>query len=76
MRNITEEDVVNSYLPLVVQTCKGSYKGMELEDRLMEGKIALLHAIRTYKTQYGCFEEYMSQQLRAIMKQKTRKLGL
>jgi len=72
MRSITEEDVVNSYLPRVVQICKNSYKGMELEDRLMEGEIALLHAIRTYKTHYGCFEEYMFQQLRAIMKQKNK----
>lgn len=72
MRSITEEDVVNSWLPHVVQICKSSYKGMELEDRLMEGKIALLHAIRTYKTQYGCFEEYMFQQILAIMKQKNK----
>lgn len=72
MRNITEEDVVKSYLPHVVQTCKNSYKGIELEDRLMEGRIALLHAIRTYQMKYGCFEEYMLQQLRLIMKQKNK----
>lgn len=72
MRSITEEDVVNSYWPCVVRTCQGSYKGMELEDRLMEGNIALLHAIRTYRTQYGCFEKYMLQQLDAIMKQKNK----
>lgn len=72
MRSITEEDVVKSYLPDVIQMCKNSYKGMELEDRLMEGKIALLHAIGTYKTQYGCFEDYMFQRLSVIMKQKNK----
>ena len=59
MRSITESDVVKAYLPHVKQNCKNAYKGMELEDRLMEGWIAVLHAIRTYKKQYGCFEDYM-----------------
>ncbi len=72
MRVITEEDVVKSYMPHVIQECKNSYKGLELEDRLMEGRLALIHAIRTYKTQYGCFEEYMLLQLRIIMKQKNK----
>lgn len=72
MRKITEEDVVNSYLPHMVQICKNSYKGMELEDRLMESKIALLHAIRTYKTQYGCFEDYMFHRLSVTLKQKNK----
>ncbi|MNW51345.1 hypothetical protein D3C74_288290 [compost metagenome] len=72
MRSITEEDVVKSYLPHLIQVCRNSYKGMELEDRLMEGKIALLHSIRTYKTQYGGFEEYMLQQLTVIMEQKNK----
>lgn len=72
MTRITEEDVIKSYMSHVVQACEKSYKGMELEDRLMEGRIALLHAIRTYKTQYGCFEEYMLQQLRTIMKQRNK----
>lgn len=72
MRSITEEDVVKSYLPDVIQMCKNSYKGMEMEDRLMEGKIALLDAIRTYKTQYGCFKDYMFQRLSVIMKQKNK----
>lgn len=51
MRSITEGDVVEAYFPHVLQICKNAYKGIELEDRLMEGRIAVLHAIRTYKTQ-------------------------
>lgn len=38
----------------------------------MEGRIALLHAIRTYKKQYGDFEEYMTQQISVMMKQKNK----
>lgn len=72
MRSITEGDVVEAYFPRVLQVCKNSYKGLELEDRLMEGRFVVLHAIRTYKKQYGCFEDYMLQQLNIIMKQKNK----
>ena len=72
MRGITESDVVEAYLPRVLQVCKNAYKGLEMEDRLMEGRLAVLHAIRTYKKQYGCFENYMLQQLSIIMKQKNK----
>lgn len=72
MRKITEEDVIKFYMLHVAQICKNSYKGMEFEDRLMEAKIVILHAIRTYKTQYGCFEKYMLQQLSVIMDGKNK----
>ncbi|GAB7058087.1 hypothetical protein JCM16163A_48360 [Paenibacillus sp. YK5] len=72
MAKITEDDVVKHYISLVIQECKGSYKGLEPEDRIAEGTLALIHAIRTYRIQYGCFEEYMLLQLRLIMKQKNK----
>ncbi|MFE4573344.1 sigma-70 RNA polymerase sigma factor region 4 domain-containing protein [Paenibacillus chitinolyticus] len=72
MSKITEDDVVKHYVALVVQECKNSYKGLELEDRIAEGTLALIHAIRTYKVQYGCFEEYLLLQLRIIMKEKNK----
>jgi len=72
MAKITEDDVVKHYMSLVVQECKGFYKGLELEDRIAEGILALIHAIRTYRTEYGYFEEYMLMQLRLIMKQKNK----
>lgn len=72
MREITEEDVLKSYMPIVLRECRNSFKGIELEDRLVEGGLALLYAIRTYKTHYGSFEEYMLLQLRELMKQKNK----
>ncbi|WP_334074101.1 RNA polymerase subunit sigma-70 [Paenibacillus sp. A14] len=72
MRQITEEDVLNSYMTLVLQECQNSFKGIELEDRIVESSLALLYAIRTYKTYYGSFEEYMLLQLRELMKQKNK----
>ena len=70
MSKITEEDVFNCYMPLIWQECKNSYKGLEWEDRIAEGAKALIYVIRTYKTRYGDFKEYMLTQLRKIMKQK------
>jgi len=70
MSKITEEDVLNYYMPLILEECKNSYKGLEWEDRIEEAKIALLHAIRTYTIFYGCFEGYFITQLRIIMKKK------
>lgn len=58
------------FQPLVLHECKNSYKGLELEDRIEEGNIALLYAIRTYKIHYGYFSEYAVNQIRKIMKQK------
>ncbi|MEY9095101.1 RNA polymerase subunit sigma-70 [Paenibacillus sp. RC84] len=72
MEKITEDDVVRHYISLVTQECKDSYKGLELEDRIAEGALALIHAIRTYKVQYGCFEEYMLLQLKFIMRDKNK----
>ncbi|KAA9002388.1 RNA polymerase subunit sigma-70 [Paenibacillus spiritus] len=69
---ITEADVVNHYFPLVVNECKNSYKGLEIEDRITEGVVALIHAIRTYNTHFGCFEDYFLAQLKIIMKQKNK----
>lgn len=75
MEKITEDDVVRHYISLVTQECKDSYKGLELEDRIAEGALALIHAIRTYKVQYGCFEEYMLLQLKFIMRDKIKRHG-
>ncbi|MNV37889.1 RNA polymerase factor sigma-70 [compost metagenome] len=72
MAKITEADVVKQYFSLVIQECKNSYKGMEEEDRITEGVLALIYAIRTYKTKYGCFEDYFLLQLKIIMKQKNK----
>ena len=72
MSKITEEDILSLYMPLVIQECKNSYKGIEWEERIAEGGIALLYAIRTYRAYYGCFKEYMITQLRRIMKQKNK----
>lgn len=72
MAKITEADVVKYYFPLVIQECKNSYKGLEAEDRITEGVLALIHAIRTYKTEYGYFEDYFLIQLKIIMKQKNK----
>lgn len=69
---ITEADVVDHYFPLVVRECKNSYKGLEAEDRITEGMVALIHAIRTYSAQYGCFEDYLLAQLKIIMNQKNK----
>ncbi|MNC07280.1 RNA polymerase sigma-H factor [compost metagenome] len=69
---ITEADVVKHYIPLVVRECKNSYKGLEAEDRITEGMVALIHAIRTYSTQFGCFEDYLLTQLKIIMNQKNK----
>ncbi|MGW9530242.1 RNA polymerase subunit sigma-70 [Paenibacillus terrae] len=72
MAKITEADVVKHYIPLVIQECKNSYKGLEAEDRITEGVLALIHAIRTYRTIYGCFEDYFFLQLKIIMEQKNK----
>lgn len=69
---ITEVDVVNYYFPLVVRECENSYKGLEAEDKITEGMVALIHAIRTYSTQFGCFEEYLLAQFKIIMNQKNK----
>lgn len=53
MVRITEADVVKHYFPLVIRECKNSYKGLEAEDRITEGVLALIHAIRTYRIEYG-----------------------
>ena len=67
---VSEEDVVLSFQPLILQECKNSYKGLELEDRISEGTLALIYAIRTYKIHYGCFKDYAISQIRRIMKQQ------
>lgn len=72
MGKITEGDVVAYYISLVAQECKSAYKGMELEDRIAEGTFAIVHAIRTYKTHYGSFEEYMLSQVRLFLRQKNK----
>lgn len=72
MPEITEEDVVLFYLPHIIQECKAAYKGLELEDRISEGTLAIIHSIRTYKIKYGNFEKYMLSQVRLIMKQKNK----
>lgn len=69
----TEEDVLLFWWPLILRECKNSYKGLELEDRISEGALAFLYAIRTYKLQYGCFEDYAINQIRRIMKQQNAK---
>lgn len=66
----TEEDVLLFWWPLILQECKNSYKGLEPEDRISEGALALLYAIRTYKLHYGCFKDYAINQIRRIMKQQ------
>lgn len=70
---ITEEDVILSYQPLILQECKNSYKGLEPEDRISEGTLAIIYAIRTYKIQYGCFKDYAVHQIRRVMKQQNTK---
>lgn len=70
MRKITEEDVINFYMPFVLQECKNAYKGLEWEERIAEGTKTLIYAIRTYKIRYGDFKEYMLTQLRKRMKRK------
>jgi hypothetical protein len=72
MSKVTEEDIINYYMPLVLQECKNSYKGLEWEDRLAEGGVSLIYAIRTYKTKYGEFEDYFVVQLRRIMTEKNK----
>lgn len=72
MAKITEADVVNHYFPVIVRECRNSYKGIELEDRIAEGVLALIHAIRTYSTKYGGFENYFLMQFRIIMGQKNK----
>ncbi|GIP24371.1 RNA polymerase subunit sigma-70 [Paenibacillus sp. J22TS3] len=72
MEKVTEADVVKHYFPLIIQECKNSYKGLEKEDRITEGVLALIYAIRTYRTKYGCFEDYFLLQLKIIMKQKNK----
>ncbi len=58
------------YIPLLLQECKNSYRGLEWEDRIAEAGIAFIYAVRTYRTSYGPFPEYMISQLRRILKQK------
>lgn len=70
MGKIIEEDVFNFYMPLVLHECKNSYRGLEWEDRVEEGGVALIYAIRTYRICNGPFLEYMLAQLRRIIKQK------
>lgn len=70
MRKLTEEDIYIHYMPLVLQECKNSYRGLEWEDRIAEAGIAFIYAVRTYRTSYGPFPEYMISQLRRILKQK------
>lgn len=72
MARITEQDVVLYYISHVTRECKSAYKGMELEDRIAEGTIAIVHAIRTYRTHYGSFEDYMLTQVRSILRQKNK----
>lgn len=70
---VTEEDVVRAYMPIILQKCKGTYTGLEFEDRLSEGYLALIYAMRTYKIDYGYFENYFNNQFRRIMKQQNAK---
>jgi RNA polymerase sporulation-specific sigma factor len=70
MRKLTEKDIYIHYMPLVLQECKNSYKGLEWEDRIAEAGAALIYAIRTYRTSYGSFPEYMISQLKRILQQK------
>lgn len=72
MAKITEADVVNHYFPVIVQKCRNSYKGLEHEDRIAEGVLALIHAIRTYSTKYGGFEKYFIMQFEIIMGRKNK----
>ncbi len=72
MAKITEADVVNHYFPVIVQECRNSYKGIEHEDRIAEGVLALIHAIRTYSTKYGGFEKYFIMQFKIIMGRKNK----
>lgn len=39
----TEEDVILFWWPLILQECKKAYKGLEPEDRISEGALALLY---------------------------------
>ncbi len=73
MARITEEDVIAFYWPLILQECKNSYKGLELEDRISVGAAALLQAVRTYKISYGSFKDYGLMQMRRIMKEQNTK---
>lgn len=63
---------MKSYMPLVLEECRNSFKGIELEDRAIEGWLALLYAIRTHKSNFGNFEDYMILQVRGILKQKNK----
>ncbi|MDF9407769.1 hypothetical protein L7E55_05250 [Pelotomaculum isophthalicicum JI] len=64
MRKITEEDVITYYLYLVLQECKNSYKGLELEDRISEGMSALLQAVRTYNMRIPVYPDSESGNIR------------
>jgi hypothetical protein len=69
-KKVTEEDILHYYRPVILKECKDHYKGLDWEDRVAEGYLALLYSIRTYKMKYGCFEEYFLTQFQKIMKQK------
>ncbi|MEK8127690.1 RNA polymerase subunit sigma-70 [Paenibacillus filicis] len=73
MRKVTEDDVLQYYLPLVQRECKHAYKGLDWEDRVAEGNLALLHAIRTYRTKHGYFKEYAASEIRRIMQAQNGK---
>jgi hypothetical protein len=72
MAKVTEADVISYYSAYVLQECQNSYKGMEIEDRIAEGTLAVLYAIRTYKKHFGAFEDYLASQLTIIMKNKNK----
>lgn len=63
--------LLDTFFPLLFKNVKILIK-LEPEDRTTEGVLALIHAIRTYRTKYGCFEDYFLLQLKIIMEQKNK----
>ena len=69
------EDMLDFYMPFILQECKNAYKGLEWEERVEVGKEALLYSIHTYNSRSERFPDYFLAQLKRILKQKMPRLG-
>lgn len=70
---ISEEDVFDFYFPAIVQECQNMWRGLESEDRIQEGAIALLYAIRTYRPCYGPYQDFLKDRLQKYMEKQNSK---
>lgn len=71
-RQLTENDVILSFLPLTKAVCAHCGRSLDPEDRMQVALTGLLHAIRTYRNMHGTFADYAAECIRQYIEMAER----